>query len=113
MTMDDLWWVSLAECREHLLAEENYGHGLYERRIAKGLPTKEKTVAQHKASWEFWQELYCYKLLTDQGYHASLYVIKPRWEQDYAYAWWRTFFSYSWQGAKTDRKPKYDDGEKE
>jgi hypothetical protein len=107
MNMDDLWYISLQECRHQLENCINYGYGLDERRIKKGLKVIEKTVERHRQSMEFWQELYCYKLLTDQGYHRPIYTYEPRWEQEIMYEWWRIFFSYGWQGAKTDSKPMY------
>jgi len=106
--MDDLWWVSLAECRQKLFKEYNSGYGTYFRK--KGFKGwNGKTYKRHKQSYYFWFELYCYKLLTDQGYHIPIYIIEPRWEQEIMYEFWRIYFSYGWQGAKTDRKPNYID----
>jgi len=80
MTMDNLWYISLHECKSKLIDCENYGYGLDLRRIKKGLKVIESTVQRHKESYEFWMELYSYKLLTDQGKHWPIRVMEPRWE---------------------------------
>lgn len=100
--MDNLWFVTLSECRNELLKCDAYGYGLDVRKIAKGLPVIEKTVQRHKEAYFFWLDLFTTKLLTGEGVHAPLYVIEPRWEQDQMYMWWNAYFSYSWRGARAD-----------
>ncbi len=107
MSFDMLKFVSLAECRKKLIDANNYGYGLDVRRIAKGLPTKDSTVQRHKDSYDFWLDLFVYKKLRGEGYHPPLYLISPIWEQEKAYDFWRCYFSYSYQGAKTDGPIKY------
>jgi hypothetical protein len=103
--MDNLWYVTLAEARDKLLNCENYGYGRDLSLIKKGLPVIQETVERHKSSYQFWMELYCYKLLRDEGRHWPVRVMEPRWEMEIALDWWTAYFSYSWQGAKTDRIP--------
>jgi hypothetical protein len=89
---------------------ENYGYGLDVRRIEKGLKVIETTVQRHKESFEFWKDLYIYKLLRGEGYHSPLYLIEPRWEYEQIYDFWIVYFSYSWRGAKADlSERKYKD----
>lgn len=99
---DNLWFVSLAECRNELLKADAYGYGLDVRKIAQGLPVVEKTVQRHKESYFFWLDLYTTKLLTNEGVHAPLYIVEPRFEQEKLYTFWICYFSYSWRGAKAD-----------
>jgi hypothetical protein len=101
---NDLWYISKAECRNELLKCENYGYGLDIRRIKKGLKVIDTTVERHKNEYDFWLDLYVYKLLRGEGYHPPLYLIEPRWEYEQMYDWWTCYFSYSWKGAKQDEK---------
>lgn len=96
-----LWYVSLQEIKSKLINANNYGYGLDIRKIKKGLPTKELTVQRHKEEYEFFLDLYVYKLLRDEGHHPPLWTMSPRWEQEIAYDFWTAYLSYSWQGAKS------------
>jgi hypothetical protein len=100
--IDNLQYVTLSECLSELLKCDNYGWGLDVRRIAKGLKVIDATVQRHKESYDFWLDMYTVKLLKNEGIHAPLYVIEPRWEQEILYAYWIAYFSYSWRGAKAD-----------
>ncbi len=105
--IDNLWYISLAEAKDKMLKADAYGYGLDVRRIAKGLSTKEDTVQRHKNSYDFWLDLFVYKTLRGEGYHPPLYLMEPIFEMEKALDWWRAYFSYSWQGAKTDGPIKY------
>lgn len=107
MNFEMLRFVTLAECRKNLIDANNYGYGLDVRRIAKGLPTKEATVQRHRESYDFWLDLFVFKTLRGEGYHPPLYLIEPTWEMEKAYIEWNAYFSYAWQGAKTDVPIKY------
>ena len=107
MCFELLRFVSLAECRKHLIDCENYGYGLDVRRIAKGLPTKEATVQRHRESYDFWMDLFVYKTLRGEGYHPPLYLMEPTFEMEKALDWWQAYFSFLWKGAKTDVPIKF------
>ena len=98
---DLLWHVTWAECRQKLLTEDAYGYGLYFRRRGfKGWNSK--TYKHHKQSYFFWLDMFVYKTLRNEGIHAPLYLIEPRWEQEIQYDIWRYWFSFKWQGAKAE-----------
>ncbi len=106
---DLLWFVSLAECFDALDAEDKYGYGMYLRRIDKGLKVNPETVERHKISYNFYLDLYIYKVLRREGIHDPIYVVRPRWEQEMMRDWWHCWFSYKWQGAKTEQPIRYFD----
>ena len=101
---DLLWHVTWAECRKQLLQCEQYGYGLDKRKIKKFLPTIYSTVQRHKELYYFWLDMFVYKTLRNEGIHAPLYLIEPRWEQEIQYDIWRYWFSFKWQGAKAELK---------
>jgi hypothetical protein len=97
---DLLWHVSLAECREQLLKEENYGYGLIKRRIKKFLPYSRSEFNRHRELYFWWMDMFVYKTLRNEGIHAPIYLVEPRFEQELMYDWWKAYQSYKWQGAK-------------
>ena len=97
---DLLWHVTLAECREELLKEEQYGYGLIKRKIKKFLPYNRETFDRHRELYYFWLDMYSWKLLHGEGFHWPIRLIYPRWEMEIALDWWRVYFSYKYQGAK-------------
>ena len=96
---DDLT-ISLAECRDKLMDADKYGYGLDRRKIKKYLPYNRELFNQHRATYYFYLDLYTWKLMRGQGFHAPISIMEPRWEQEIAYDWWIGFFSYAWRGAK-------------
>lgn len=102
-----LWYVSLQEIKTKLINASNYGYGLDIRKIKKGLTTKELTVQRHKEEYEFFLDLFVYKTLRGEGFHPPLYLISPIFEQEKAYDFWRCYFSYQYQGAKTNVPIKF------
>ena len=92
-------FVTLAEVKDLLIREENYGYGLMLRKQKKGLKINPKLFETHKWCYNILLDLYVWKLMT-QNEHPPLWVVKPQWEQDKLYHWWRSYFSFLHDGAR-------------
>ncbi len=87
----NLWWVSFYECEQTLQKEEMYGHGLYKRKKDRNLPFKEEYAKMHEESYNFWLDLFTYKLMNEDR-HWPMWTIKPRWEEEKARWDWERYW---------------------
>jgi len=90
---DLLWYIPKSMIFDKLIQEENYGYGLYVRKMARSLKTNPTTVQNHKECYFILCDILAYKEFTECQ-HPPLWVMAPRWEQDKAYWDWERYFNW-------------------
>jgi len=88
-----LWYIPKSMVFSLLMSEENYGWGLYKRKMAKRLKVNIETVEKHKQSYHILCDLLAFKEF-NECQHPPIWVMAPQWEQDKAYWDWERYLNW-------------------
>ena len=93
MTFDYLWYIPKSMIFKKIIQEENYGYGLYVRKMAKALKVNVETVEKHKECYFILCDLLMYKEMNESD-HPPIWTYQPEFEMQKMYWEWERYLNW-------------------